>query len=69
MALRRAANAAMFTKKDALLGYKLMEEKNPFPADTLAASSPLQWKLATGLANCFFGHQKVDKKPPLTGLI
>ena len=38
-----------FSKKDALLGYKILEVECPFPAKVLAAKRPISWNLAVGL--------------------
>ena len=39
-----------FTKKDAMLGYRLMEARSEFPANDMAKYVPLSWNLSTAIA-------------------
>jgi hypothetical protein len=39
-----------FTKKDAMIGYKLFEQESPFPRERLRKAVPLSWLLAQGVA-------------------
>ena len=41
---------APFSKRDAMIGYKIMEQECPFPAEDLRKAVPLSWHLAEGLA-------------------
>ena len=45
-----ADGEAPFSKRDAMIGYKIMEQECPFPAEDLRKAVPLSWHLATGLA-------------------
>lgn len=50
MARSSADQEGEFSKKDAMLGYKLLLAESPFPVDAVRAARPLMWKLAEGLS-------------------
>lgn len=42
---RDNAKDVAFNKKDAMIGYKLLENDCPFPNDKVSAAVPLSWKV------------------------
>jgi hypothetical protein len=44
------ADSKLLSKKDTMIGYKLIENECPFPRDKISAATPLTWRLSEGLA-------------------